>query len=132
MDAPAHRFLDGFPPDARARLVACMIREDHPDGAYLFHEGDAADGIYLVLEGEVEIVRVAGTHEKILDSIPSGDYFGEVAVLDGFGRSTAARARGAISVARIPRTALLEILAAGPGSLTLKLFQDVLVHLRKA
>jgi len=132
MDAPAHRFLDGFTPAARARLVACMIREDHPDGAYLFHEGDAADGVYLVLEGQVEIVRAAGTHEKILDSIAPGDYFGEVAVLDGFGRSTAARARGAISVARIPRTALLEVLAAEPGAATLGLFQHVLAHLRKA
>jgi len=132
MDASAHRFLDGFTPDARERLVACMIREEHPDGAYLFHEGDAADGVYLVLEGRVEIVRAAGTHEKILDSIPPGDYFGEVAVLDGFGRSTAARARGAISVAKIPRTALLEVLAAGPGALTLGLLQHVLAHLRKA
>ncbi len=133
MDASAHRFLEGFTPGrAWSALVACMIREDHPDGAYLFHEGDAADGVYLVLEGQVEIVRAAGTHEKILDSIPPGDYFGEVAVLDGFGRSTAARARGATSIAKIPRTALLEVLAAGPGALTMGLFQHVLAHLRKA
>jgi signal transduction histidine kinase len=132
MDAPAHRFLDGFTPAARERLTGHMIREDHPDGAYLFREGDAADGVYLVLEGRVEIVRAAGTHEKILDSIAPGDFFGEVAVLDGFGRSTAARARGAISVARIPRTALLEVLAAEPGTVTLGLFQHVLAQLRKA
>jgi hypothetical protein len=110
---------------ARERLLGCMIREDHPDSTYLFHEGDAAHGVYLVLEGQVEIVRAAGTHEKILDSIVPGDYFGEVAVLDGFGRSTAARARGVISVARILRTALLEVLAAEPGATTLELFQHV-------
>jgi signal transduction histidine kinase len=132
MDASAHRFLDGFTPAARERLLGCMIREDYPDGMYLFHQGDAADGVYLVLEGQVEIVRTAGTHEKILNSIPPGDYFGEVAVLDGFGRSTAARAQGATSIAKIPGTALLETLAAEPGTVTLGLVQHVLDHLRKA
>jgi signal transduction histidine kinase len=109
-----------------------MIREDHPDGAYLFHEGDVADGVYLVLDGQVEIVRAAGTHEKILYSIPLGDYFGEVAVLDGLGRSTAARARGATSIAKIPGPALLEALAAGPDALTPGLLQHVLADLRRA
>jgi signal transduction histidine kinase len=132
MDVSTHRFLEGFTPAARARLIACMVRETHPDGAFLFHEGDAADGVYLVLEGEVEIVRAAGKNEKILDSILAGDFLGEVAVLDGFGRSTAARARGDLLVARIPRAILLEILAAEPGTLTLSLFQHVIAHLRKA
>ncbi|HEV3272254.1 MAG TPA: ATP-binding protein [Candidatus Methylacidiphilales bacterium] len=132
MDAQAHRFLEGFTPVARERLLGCMIRENYPDGAYLFHEGDPEDGVHLVLEGGVEIVRAAGAHEKILDSISPGDYFGEVAVLDGLGRSTAARARGATSIARIPGPALLEILAAEPGAATLALFQHVLFHLRRA
>lgn len=132
MDAPAHPFLDGFTPAARERLLAGMIRQDYPDGAYLFHQGDAADGVYLVLDGQVEIVRAAGKHEKTLSTIPTGDYFGEVAVLDGFGRSTAARARAATSIAKIPGTTLLEVLATEPGTQTLRLFQHVLVNLRSA
>ena len=60
-------------------------------GDYLFHEGDLADGIYLVLEGRVEIVKVAEKHEKIFNSYQAGDFFGEIAVLDGYGRSTNAR-----------------------------------------
>jgi signal transduction histidine kinase len=132
MNVSAHPFLEGFTPTAREHLIACTVSEEHPNGTYLFHEGDAADGVYLILEGQVEIVRAAGKHEKILDSISTGDYLGEVAVLDGFGRSTAARARGAISVARIPRAALLEVLASEPGTLTLALFRHVLAHLRHA
>jgi signal transduction histidine kinase len=132
MEARLHQFLNGFTPDARERLVACMILQDYPDGVFLFHEGDASDGVYLVLEGQVEIVRAAGAQEKILDAIHPNDYFGEVAVLDGFGRSTSARARGATSIAKIPGDALLEILATGPGAMTLGLFQHVLVHLRRA
>jgi signal transduction histidine kinase len=132
MDARDHRFLDGFPPPERERLLGCMIREIHADGAYLFREGDAADGVYLVLEGQVEIVRVAGTQEKILGAISPGNYFGEVAVLDGLGRSTAARARGATAIAKIPGTILLDVLATGPGAQTLHLLQHVLADLRRA
>jgi len=132
MDAHAHPFLDSFTPAGRERLLASLSVEGHSDKTYLFHEGDEADGVYLVLAGDVEIVRTAGAEEKILDCIPAGDYLGEVAVLDGFGRSTAARARGTITVAKIPRASFLDVLAAEPGALTLGLFRQVLTHLRKA
>ena len=132
MNAPTHRFLDGFSPTARERLVASMIRHDYPNGAYLFHQGDAADGVYLVLEGQVEIVRTAGSIERILDSIPADGFFGEVAVLDGLGRSTAARASGATAIAKIPGPVLLEVLATEPGTRTLGLVQHVLANLRKS
>ena len=132
MDVTAHRFLEGFTTEARKLLVEAMIREDYPDGAYLFHKGDAADGVYLILEGNVEIVRAAGSQTKVIYSIPAGDYFGEVAVLDGLGRSTAARARGATSIAKIPGPILLDTLAAGSGALTLKLLKHVLADLRRA
>ena len=132
MDASGHRFLQEFTPAARERLVASLICETHRDGTYLFHEGDAADGVYLVLDGQVEIIRAAGTHEKILNAIQPGDSFGEVAVMDGFGRSTAARARGALTIAKIPRAALLDVLATEPGTVALKLFQQVLALLRRS
>ena len=132
MDPSAHPFLIRFEPAAREQLLRCLIREDHVHGAFLFHQGDAADGVHLVLEGEVEIIRVAGAHEKILNVVQPGDYFGEVAVLDGFGRSTSARTRGATSIAKIPGPVLLEVLATSPGAATLALFQHVLTTLRKA
>ena len=103
-----------------------------PDGAYLFQQGDPSDGVYLVLEGRVEIVRNAGSQKRVLDSVPAGEYFGEVAVLDGLGRSTAAQARGATSIAKIPGPVLLDELATGPGALTLKLLKHVLADLRRA
>ena len=132
MDARANRFLDSFTPSGRERLLACLVQKNYPEGTYLFREGDVADGIYLVLDGQVEIVRAAGNNEKILDCILTGDYLGEVAVLDGFGRSTSARARGNSVIAKIPRAPLLEVLSGEPGALTLGLFQQVLTHLRKA
>jgi signal transduction histidine kinase len=132
MDASGHRFLQDFTPAAHERLVASLIHQTHPDGTYLFREGDAADGVYLLIDGQIEIIRTAGDHEKILNMLNSGDSFGEVAVIDGFGRSTAARAKGVITIAKIPRAALLDILGTEPGTVALKIFQRILPLLRRS
>jgi signal transduction histidine kinase len=132
MNVSAHPFLEGFTPAARDRLIGCMAQEKHPGGEFLFHEGDPADGVYLVLEGEIEIVLSAGKQEKVLNRIKAGSSLGEVAVLDGMGRSTSARAHGPSSTARIPRSDLLDVLGTEPGTVALKLFRHVMGHLRNA
>jgi len=132
MDARANRFLEGFTPAGRERLLTHLVHQDLRAGAYLFHEGDVADGVCLVLEGEVEIVMTAGNREEIIRCLHAGDYLGEVAVLDGHGRSTDARARSNSSIATIPSAVLLDALATEPVSLTLGLFQTVLNHLRRS
>lgn len=132
MDASGNRFLAGFTPEGRVRVVACLIHEKYQAGEYLFREDDPADGVCLVLDGRVDVVKAAGHGEQVLGSFESGDYLGEVGVLDGQGRSTGARAAGPVSIAKIPREQLLEVLATEPVSLTIGLFQQVLSHLRKA
>jgi signal transduction histidine kinase len=131
MDAGSNRFLEGFSPAGRKRLLARMTREDYPSGEYLFHEGDPADGICLVLEGEVEIVKTAGNREEVIGVFKPGDFLGEVAVLDGHGRSTDARARGGVAIGKIPSELLLEALDHEPVAITLRIFQSVLNHLRR-
>jgi len=131
MDARENRFLEGFSPAGRDRLAGHLMYQDLGAGEYLFREGDPADGVCLVLEGEVEILRNASDGEHILTCVKAGEFLGEVAVLDGHGRSTDARARGAAGVAWIPTDALLEVLVTEPVALTLHLFQNVLTILRQ-
>ena len=131
MNAGSNRFLEGFSAAGRERLLAVMTREDYPDGDYLFREGDPADGVCLVLVGEVEIVKAAGSREEVLGLFKPDDFLGEVAVLDGHGRSTDARARGGVVIGKIPGALLLEVLDHEPVALTLRIFQNVLNHLRR-
>ena len=131
MDVHANRFLEGFSIAGRDRLISRLIYRDLAPGEYLFHEGDAPDGICLLLKGEIEIVKVAGGGERILGCLKEGEFFGEVAVLDGFGRSTDARAKGETSIATIPVDVFLEVLCQEPVSLTIALFESVLTKLRR-
>jgi signal transduction histidine kinase len=132
MVAHANRFLERFTRHGRERLVNHLLYQKVSAGDYLFREGDPADGMCLLVGGEVEIVAKAGHRDEILTLCQPGDYFGEVGVLDGHGRSTDARARGEVTVALIPAEILLEVLTTEQVSLTLGLFQTVLNHLRRS
>ncbi len=54
----------------------------------VFREGDSGDNLYLIMEGQVSVMREdkAGGNLEI-GSLSPGDYFGEMALLDGAPRS---------------------------------------------
>jgi CRP/FNR family cyclic AMP-dependent transcriptional regulator len=57
-------------------------------GSNLFRVGDAGDAMYFIESGRVRItVTDADGREVILASLGHGDFFGEMAMLDGHGRS---------------------------------------------
>jgi signal transduction histidine kinase len=131
MDVRTNRFLEGFSPAGRDQLVGCLFYQELAPGEYLFREGEPAAGVCLVLEGDVEVVKTAGQREHVLAHFHEGDFLGEVAVLDGQGRSTDARAKTAAYVAWIPTEDLLNTLMNEPVTLTLHLFQNILSLLRR-
>jgi len=64
-------------------------------GQVLFTQGSPGDLVYVVDEGEVEIVRsLADGGEEVLERVGPGRYFGELAPLFGLRRSASARALG--------------------------------------
>jgi putative ABC transport system ATP-binding protein len=63
-------------------------------GSVLFEQGSMGDLIYVVSNGELEIVReLAGGGEELLRVAMAGDYFGEIGTLFGLPRSATVRAR---------------------------------------
>jgi putative ABC transport system ATP-binding protein len=63
-------------------------------GSVLFEQGSMGDLIYIVSEGELDIVReLTGGGEELLRRVTPGDYFGEIGTLFGLPRSATVRAR---------------------------------------
>ena len=59
----------------------------------LFKQGDTGELVYVVDEGEIEIIRErADGTEECLTTVPPGGYFGELAPMFGLRRSATARA----------------------------------------
>src|SRR5205809_8007354 len=84
-------------------------------GERIFNEGAPADGLFVILEGRVEItVHSAPGREHVLSRMEAGDYFGEMAVFDGGVRSASAIARDACELSFVPTEAVLALLDRSP------------------
>ena len=69
-------------------------RRELDAGEVLFAQGAPGDLVYVVEEGEIELVRqLTGGGEEFVAVVPAGGYFGELAPLFGLRRSATARAR---------------------------------------
>jgi CRP-like cAMP-binding protein len=69
----------------------------HGPGEFIFRTGDAAAEMFVVGEGEVELVH-EGT---VVETVPMGQPFGELGLIDGEPRALDARARVRTVVAPI-------------------------------
>ena len=66
---------------------------DFAAGTVLFEEGAPGDFMYVVQSGEVEIRRQVGETARVLAVLPPGEFFGEMAILNGRPRSATAVVR---------------------------------------
>jgi uncharacterized membrane protein len=74
--------------DAANDLRNLLVARDVKAGTALFRAGDAGDAMYLVESGRVQIA-IADEDEKeiVLAELARGDFFGEMAIIDGKQRS---------------------------------------------
>jgi CRP/FNR family cyclic AMP-dependent transcriptional regulator len=70
------------------------------EGDILFREGDDADGLYLVLSGQLQFSVAApdGRPSRVIGEAGPGEYVGEFSLLDGKPRSATVRANKAAEI----------------------------------
>jgi CRP/FNR family transcriptional regulator, cyclic AMP receptor protein len=74
--------------DELERIAQVAIPRSFPRGVRVFHEGDSSDACYIVREGDLRVTREHSDGRAIaLASLAAGDFFGELAMLDGEARS---------------------------------------------
>jgi CRP-like cAMP-binding protein len=72
-------------------LIGIIHDRNYLAGEYIFYQGDPGIGLYIIRDGEVSIHRAneAG-REIVLATFNKGDFFGELALVDGEKRSASA------------------------------------------
>jgi CRP-like cAMP-binding protein len=72
-------------------LMNIVHNRNYVSGEYIFYQGDPGLGIYIIRDGEVTIQRKKEDDSIIsLASFAKGDFFGELALIDGEKRSASA------------------------------------------
>ena len=103
--------------DTEAADELCELLEslDRKAGAVLFRAGDEGDAMYLIEQGTVRIcVRTKDGHEVTLTELHCGDFFGEMALLDGKPRSADARVAEDARLAVLSREHFLSFVRSNP------------------
>ena len=111
-EVPLFKLLD----DAeRATLAERLEKITAPAGKTLFSRGDPGHALYVVRSGEVEIFFKNDTGERIvLETARSGDFFGEISLLDGGPRTASALATQDLEAIVVDRGDLAEFLRLRP------------------
>jgi CRP/FNR family cyclic AMP-dependent transcriptional regulator len=96
-------FKDLDEPELERVAEVCRLQSFNP-GEFIFHEGEAGNRLYLIVEGDVRISRnVPGSGEEALAVLKAGALFGEMAVFDRTERSTDAIANSGAKCLTITR-----------------------------
>ncbi len=97
------------------QLSALLRTRRYAKGEVIFHQGDVGRALYVIRKGEVAIrLSSPDGKEVILALLDRGDFFGELALLDGEPRSTDAVAREETDLLSIQREDFHAFLNARP------------------
>src|ERR1700738_272093 len=116
---------------ATAELGEYLTIHDYPRSATICRTGDPGDAMYLVDVGKVQISITAADGAVVtLAELGRGDFFGEMAMLDGQGRSANAIATEDARLAKLTRDDFLAFMQSDP-RVTLELLTALTARLRR-
>jgi signal transduction histidine kinase len=121
-----NRLFDGIEPHVLEEIRHEVKTRRVEAGEVIFEEGDAGDSLYLVGDGSVKISKTGrgGAQETL------GNFFGEMALLDGQPRSAKATAAKPTLLASVDEPTFQHILALAPSRLHMNFLRSVTQRLR--
>ncbi len=105
--------FDTLSAEAVEKLCTLLVLYEYKAPARLFNAGDAGDAMYLIERGRVRInVTDADGHDVTLTELHDGDFFGEMALIDGHERSAGAIVMEDARLAVLTRDDFLDFIAS--------------------
>ena len=86
-------------------ISALATEQPVADGEAIVVEGDPGDAFYLLVEGQVDVTR----RGEAIRRLGTGDFIGEIALVDGRARTATATAVGPVRTLVVHREAFLEL-----------------------
>jgi CRP/FNR family transcriptional regulator, cyclic AMP receptor protein len=116
--------------EAAQDLLTLLKSQPVAAGTTLFRAGDLGDAMYLIQSGRVRIaVHDADGKEIVLAELAQGDFFGEMAIIDGKQRSAGAAVIEDAQLSVLSRENFLRFINTNPG-VALEMLSAVFQRLR--
>ena len=126
-----NRIFEGIETDLLGQIAPSVHVVQLAEGEVIFREGDPGDLLYLVGEGSVRISKSGrGGEQETLGVIQPGNFFGEMALLDGQPRSAMATAVGDTLLGTVDEPTFQHILELAPSRLHMNFLRSVTERLR--
>ncbi len=114
------------------RLAKGTVRRQFAKDDVIVTEGEQAIAFYLICSGRAEVLKGAGgSNPKVLNTLRTGDFFGEMALLDGYLRSASVRALESTECLVLSRWDFLAELRSSP-SIAVQMLPVLSRRLREA
>ena len=103
-------------PEALAACAASLRVRHYKRGETIFHQGDPGDSLYIIESGSVKIVLPSpeGEEGAIIATLARGEFFGELALLDGAPHSATAVASEPVGALILQQSTFAELLETQP------------------
>jgi len=125
---PLFRDLDAT---ALADVMSLLRHRRFRRNEVVFHAGDLGESMFIITSGSVKICIVSPEgDEAIIATLRQGDYFGELALLDGEPRSATATALEPTEIGEIARAAFMGLIDTQP-AVRLALFVGLAVEVKR-
>jgi len=83
-------------------LYSWLQRRDFPEGTLIFKEGQAPNGLYLLTEGSVAVLKGSDYGRMKLTEIQAPSFVGEMGLLSGKARTAGIRAQTQVVAGFLP------------------------------
>ncbi len=118
-------------PTELERIATVAIPRSYPKGVRVFHEGDSSDACYIVRAGDLRVTREHSDGRAIaLATLGPGDFFGELAMIDGGSRSASVETLADAELLALPAVDVRRVIAEN-GDIAAKLIVAITRRLRE-
>jgi serine phosphatase RsbU (regulator of sigma subunit) len=108
-------FFTNLPTDELDRIMSELDVVTLKPREILFQEGDTGERMYVVVSGELEILKAPDSDDElILNRIQAGEYIGEMSLVTGAPRTASVRANGDVVLLSMSRAQLMDLLQRHP------------------
>jgi len=104
----------GLSPEDLEKIAEVAQEQFYPVGGIICEEGEEGNTLYIIVNGEVEVIKAAGDHHHHLAVRKSGNFVGEMAILESAPRSATLRALSEVRILSIEGDAFNNILLDRP------------------